>query len=97
MRCTAPAAQVGKGGDAELGGEPAGGLKPSTEAAVKKDLQQAVCAAAPCACLCATLAWPAACELLLPLPGCACGMSPGPPLALPSGCRRRQNPASLLA
>ncbi|KAL4859968.1 hypothetical protein ACK3TF_000201 [Chlorella vulgaris] len=32
---------MGQGADAESGGEPAGGLKPSTEAAVKEDLQQA--------------------------------------------------------
>lgn len=33
---------MGEGSDAALHGTPAGGLKPSTEAAVKKELQQSV-------------------------------------------------------
>lgn len=41
-RCSRPALplQMGVGADVALGGEPAGGLKPSTEAAVKKELQE---------------------------------------------------------
>jgi hypothetical protein len=40
---------MGEGAKEEVGGEPAGGLKPSTEAAVKRELQEAVRAPLPAA------------------------------------------------